>query len=62
LVPVTEFPNLIASGVPTMKLETKTEVNVKQAVSFFRVTGIEKSVRYDVDGLGFEMPTLHGRT
>jgi catechol 2,3-dioxygenase-like lactoylglutathione lyase family enzyme len=29
--------------------------NVKQAVPFFGVTNIEESVRYYVDGLGFEM-------
>ena len=29
--------------------------NVKQAVPFFRVSNIEKSVRYYLDGLGFEM-------
>src|SRR5262245_42458015 len=40
-----------------MKLETKTAVNVKQAVPFFRVTNMEESVRYYVDGLGFEMTT-----
>ncbi len=38
-----------------MKLETKTGTNVKQAVPFFRVSNIEESVRYYVDGLGFEM-------
>src|SRR5271154_4057049 len=38
-----------------MKLETKTEANVKQAVPFFRVSNIEESVRYYVEGLGFEM-------
>jgi lactoylglutathione lyase len=38
-----------------MSLETKTEPNVKQAVPFFRVSDIEESVRYYVDGLGFEM-------
>jgi lactoylglutathione lyase len=38
-----------------MKAETKTETNVKQAVPFFGVTNIEESVRYYVDGLGFEM-------
>src|SRR5215813_12882128 len=38
-----------------MKLETKTEPNVKQAVPFFGVSNIEESVRYYVDGLGFEM-------
>jgi catechol 2,3-dioxygenase-like lactoylglutathione lyase family enzyme len=29
--------------------------NVKQAVPFFRVTDIEESVRYYVEGLGFQM-------
>ncbi len=38
-----------------MKPETKTEPNVKQAVPFFGVSNIEDSVRYYVDGLGFEM-------
>jgi len=38
-----------------MNLETKTEPNVKQAVPFFRVSNIEASVHYYVDGLGFEM-------
>lgn len=37
------------------KTETKTETNVKQAVPFFRVSNMEESVRYYVDGLGFEM-------
>lgn len=35
--------------------ETKTDANVKQAVPFFGVSNIEASVRYYVDGLGFEM-------
>jgi catechol 2,3-dioxygenase-like lactoylglutathione lyase family enzyme len=38
-----------------MKTETKTATNVKQAVPFFGVSNIEESVRYYVDGLGFEM-------
>jgi hypothetical protein len=38
-----------------MKAETKTEGNVEQAVPFFAVSNIEASVRYYVDGLGFEM-------
>jgi lactoylglutathione lyase len=38
-----------------MNVETKTETNVKQAVPFFRVSNLEESVRYYVDGLGFEM-------
>ena len=38
-----------------MNLEPKTEPNVKQAVPFFRVSNIEASVRYYVDGLGFKM-------
>ena len=33
----------------------KHETNVQQAVPFFRVSDIEASVRYYVDGLGFEM-------
>ncbi|HEX4963822.1 MAG TPA: VOC family protein [Thermoanaerobaculia bacterium] len=33
----------------------KTETNVKQAVPFFRVSNIEESVRWYVEGLGFEM-------
>lgn len=33
----------------------KLEPNVKQAVPFFGVSNIETSVRYYVDGLGFEM-------
>jgi catechol 2,3-dioxygenase-like lactoylglutathione lyase family enzyme len=38
-----------------MSLETKPEPNVKQAVPFLAVSNIEASVRYYVDGLGFEM-------
>jgi predicted lactoylglutathione lyase len=38
-----------------MELETKAEANVKQAVPFFLVSNIEESVRYYIDGLGFEM-------
>jgi len=38
-----------------MKPETKTEPNLKRAVPFFGVSNIEESVRYYVDGLGFEM-------
>jgi len=38
-----------------MKPEPKTTPNVKQAVPFFAVSNIEASVRYYVDGLGFEM-------
>jgi lactoylglutathione lyase len=37
------------------KVETKTATNVKQAVPFFRVSNMEDSVRFYVDGLGFEM-------
>ena len=33
----------------------KTEPNVKQAVPFFAVSNIEESIRYYVNGLGFEM-------
>lgn len=38
-----------------MNLKTKAETNVKQAVPFFRVSNIENSLRFYVDGLGFEM-------
>lgn len=38
-----------------MNLETKIEPNLKQAVPFFHVTNIEASIRYYVDGLGFQM-------
>jgi lactoylglutathione lyase len=38
-----------------VSLETKPEPNVKQAVPFFAVSNIEASVRYYVDGLGFEL-------
>jgi uncharacterized glyoxalase superfamily protein PhnB len=32
-----------------------TSTNVKQAVPFFRVTDVESSLRFYVDGLGFEI-------
>ncbi len=35
--------------------KTKTTTNVKQAVPFFRVSNIEESVRFYVEGLGFKM-------
>jgi len=38
-----------------MEVETKTAANVRQAVPFLRVSDIEASVRYYVDGLGFKM-------
>jgi len=38
-----------------MKPETKVATNVKQAVPFFGVSNMEQSIRYYVDGLGFEM-------
>jgi catechol 2,3-dioxygenase-like lactoylglutathione lyase family enzyme len=38
-----------------MDLPTKTATNVKLAVPFFRVSNIEASVRYYVEGLGFEL-------
>jgi catechol 2,3-dioxygenase-like lactoylglutathione lyase family enzyme len=38
-----------------MSAETKTEVNVQQAVPFFWVSDVEASLRYYVEGLGFEM-------
>ncbi|HEX3587577.1 MAG TPA: VOC family protein [Candidatus Angelobacter sp.] len=38
-----------------MKPQIKTEANVQQAVPFFRVSNMEESLRFYVDGLGFEM-------
>lgn len=38
-----------------MTTQTKTEPNVQQAVPFFRVSSMEASLRFYVDGLGFEM-------
>ncbi|MGC2697916.1 MAG: VOC family protein, partial [Candidatus Angelobacter sp.] len=36
-----------------MEIQTKAEANVQQAVPFFRVSNIENSLRFYVDGLGF---------
>ena len=41
--------------VPDMDTKTKTEANVQQAVPFFRVSSMETSLRFYVDGLGFEV-------
>jgi lactoylglutathione lyase len=38
-----------------MRVEKRTQTNVKQAVPFFHVASMEESVRYYVDGLGFKM-------
>ena len=38
-----------------MATDTKTEANVEQAVPFFRVSSMETSLRFYVDGLGFAM-------
>ena len=38
-----------------MSPDPKTEPNVKQAVPFFAVASLEESLRFYVDGLGFEM-------
>lgn len=38
-----------------MARETKTEVNVQQAVPFFMVSSMEISLHFYVDGLGFKM-------
>jgi catechol 2,3-dioxygenase-like lactoylglutathione lyase family enzyme len=38
-----------------MKLQTKFDPNIQQAVPFFAVVDIEASVRFYVDGLGFEL-------
>ena len=38
-----------------MQTMTKVETNVQQAVPFFWVSNMEASLRFYVDGLGFEM-------
>ncbi|HKV94111.1 MAG TPA: VOC family protein [Candidatus Angelobacter sp.] len=38
-----------------MESQVQTETNVQQAVPFFNVKNIEDSVRFYIDGLGFEM-------
>lgn len=38
-----------------MNIASPASVNVKQAVPFFGVTNMEASLRFYVDGLGFEM-------
>jgi lactoylglutathione lyase len=38
-----------------MEAEVETKANVRQAVPFFGVADIERSVRYYLDGLGFRM-------
>lgn len=38
-----------------MATQAKTEANVEEAVPFFRVTSMETSLRFYVDGLGFQM-------
>jgi lactoylglutathione lyase len=41
--------------VKKMATETKIEANVQQTVPFFGVSNMESSLRFYVDGLGFEM-------
>jgi lactoylglutathione lyase len=43
---------MLNSEMPT---EAKTAANVKQAVPFFKVTNIEDSLRFYIDGLGFKL-------
>ncbi len=38
-----------------METTTQTKANVRLAVPFFRVTDMEKSLRFYIDGLGFSM-------
>jgi len=38
-----------------MQTKTKVEANVQQAVPFFGITDMEASLRFYIDGLGFEM-------
>ena len=41
--------------IADIKSEIKTAATVKQAAPFFGVTNREASLRYYIDGLGFEM-------
>jgi hypothetical protein len=47
------WAHLIRRMEIAMITEAKAMSNVKQAVPFFRVTDIEASLRFYVDGLGF---------
>jgi catechol 2,3-dioxygenase-like lactoylglutathione lyase family enzyme len=38
-----------------MSAEPKTEPNVQQAVPFFMITDMDRSLKFYLDGLGFEM-------
>jgi len=38
-----------------MPAKTVTSANIKQAVPFFAVTSMERSLRFYVEGLGFKM-------
>ncbi|HWY71112.1 MAG TPA: VOC family protein [Terriglobales bacterium] len=42
-------------GASTVSVEAKLEANVRQAVPFFGVSDIERSVRYYTESLGFVM-------
>jgi lactoylglutathione lyase len=46
---------LIFQDFQAMTPESRTESNVEQAVPFFTVANMEASIRYYVDGLGFQM-------
>jgi len=43
------------SEISAMATQIKVEANIEQAVPFFHVTNMETSLRFYVDGLGFEM-------
>src|SRR2546430_1526487 len=45
----------ILRRTPIMNVEAKVEVNVKQAVPFFEVSDMERSLRYYLDSLGFAL-------
>src|SRR5580704_3969219 len=42
-------------GAQSMSVEKKAQTNVKQAVPFFGVSNMEESLRFYVEGLGFEI-------
>jgi catechol 2,3-dioxygenase-like lactoylglutathione lyase family enzyme len=49
------FSILLSRKISRMDTETKTKARVRQAVPFFGVADMDRSLRFYVDGLGFNM-------
>ena len=52
---VRDITEYLDTELVVKRLDAPTEANLTQAVPFFMVTNIEASVRFYVDGLGFQM-------